>query len=185
MKKDLLMLAFAALLLFLVVSGMEIQSVEEYYLMHAEDITEDSETVTISIDCSSVFDHWEQLAPALKDESYLPADGKILAPTEYVLRADDTAFTLLQRATQRNRIQMEYQGADNSAYHSAYIQGIQYLYEFSCGPLSGWMYKVNGEFPKEGCSRYVLKDKDQVEFIYSCDLGRDIGGEFSEGNLNE
>ena len=30
----------------------------------------------------------------------------------------------------------------------AYIEGIGNLYEFDCGSVSGWMYRVNGEFPK-------------------------------------
>lgn len=42
-------------------------------------------------------------------------------------------------------------------YNSAYIEGINNLYEFDCGSLSGWMYKVNEWFPNYGCSRYVLK----------------------------
>lgn len=33
-------------------------------------------------------------------------------------------------------------------YNSAYIEGINNLYEFDCGELSGWMYKVNGLVPQ-------------------------------------
>ena len=61
-------------------------------------------------------------------------------------------------------------------YGSVYVQGINNLYEFSCGELSGWMYRVNGVFPNYGCSKYVLKDGDVVEWVYTCDLGRDVGG---------
>ena len=77
---------------------------------------------------------------------------------------------------------MEYQGAQDNVYGSAYIQGINFLYEYSCGPLSGWMYRVNGAFPDYGCSRYKPKDKDIIEFVYTCDLGRDIGGSFDTQN---
>ena len=62
-------------------------------------------------------------------------------------------------------------------YNTAYIEGIANLYEFDCGELSGWMYRVNGEFPNVGCSLYKLKDGDTVEWVYTCDLGRDVGGE--------
>ena len=55
------------------------------------------------------------------------------------------------------------------------MQGINYLYEYSCGPLSGWMFRVNGEYPGKGCSNYILQDGDQVEWVYTCDLGRDVG----------
>ena len=38
------------------------------------------------------------------------------------------------------------------------------------------MYKVNGVFPNYGCSKYTLKNGDVVEWVYTCDLGRDVGG---------
>ena len=60
-------------------------------------------------------------------------------------------------------------------YGSVYVQGINHLYEFSCGELSGWMYMVNGEFPNYGCSKYELKDGDEIVWCYTCDLGRDVG----------
>lgn len=60
-------------------------------------------------------------------------------------------------------------------YRSAYIEGIGQFYEFDCGELSGWMYRVNGEFPNYGCSLYELKAGDKVEWVYTCDLGKDVG----------
>ena len=60
-------------------------------------------------------------------------------------------------------------------YNSAYIEGIHNLYEFDCGELSGWMYRVNGWYPNYGCSRYQLKQGDVVEWRYTCDLGEDVG----------
>lgn len=178
MKKDLLILAFAALMIIVLFRGTKIQSVEDYYLTHVDDITEDSQTVTLSIRCDTILDNWERLAPELQDEKYVPGDGVILAPTKYVLRPKDSVFDILNRATRHEKIQMEYQGAQDNVYGSAYIQGIHYLYEYSCGPLSGWMYRVNGAFPDYGCSRYKPKDNDVIEFVYTCDLGRDIGGSF-------
>ena len=102
----------------------------------------------------------------------------ILPVTEYVLRPGDTVFDILNRAVRYNKIQMEYQGADQNSYGSVYVQGIHYLYEFSCGPLSGWMYRVDGEYPNYGCSKYTLKDGQNIEWVYTCDLGRDVGCEW-------
>ena len=45
----------------------------------------------------------------------------------------------------------------------------------------GWMYKVNGWFPNYGCSRYQLKEGDTIEWVYTCDLGVDVGGFYSTG----
>jgi hypothetical protein len=61
-------------------------------------------------------------------------------------------------------------------YNSLYLEGISNLYEFDAGELSGWMYKVNGWFPNYGSSRYQLKQGDVIEWLYTCELGKDIGG---------
>lgn len=175
MRKDILAAAFVILVLAVVISGTNIQTVDEYYMTHIDDITPESETVSIVIKCDTVLDNYNKLDKELRSEKYVPADGVILAKTEYVLRPGDTVFDILDRAVRYNRIQMEYQGADENSFGSVYVQGIHYLYEFSCGPLSGWMYMVNGTFPNYGCSKYELKDGDSIEWVYTCDLGHDVG----------
>ena len=169
-KKDLLIVFALVLALAVFLGGSEFQSVEEYYLVHIDDIEEDSETVFISIDCADVLKHWDDLDPALKADGCIPENGVLLPRTEYVLRPGDTAFDLLKRTTRHNHIQMEFQGADRNAFGSVYVQGIGYLYEFSCGPQSGWVFLVNGTFPDKGCSDYELADGDVVEWRYSCEL---------------
>lgn len=175
MKKDLLALGFVILCVVLMAKGTKIQSVEEYYAEHMDEITEESETVWLSIRCDTVLSNWEELDPFLQDSRYVPENGVILKKTQYVLRPGDSVFDILSRVVRSNKIHMEYQGADKNMYNSVYIQGINHLYEFSCGPLSGWIYKVNGASPSCGCSRYDLKDGDEIEWLYTCDLGRDVG----------
>lgn len=182
MKKDLIAICTVILLIVFVCTGTKIQSVDDYYLTHIDDITEDSETVFLSIECGTILDNWEDLDPALRYEKYVPGDGIILEKTEYVLRPKDTVYDILDRAVRHNKIQMEFQGANENSFGSVYIRGINYLYEFSCGPLSGWMYRVNGVFPNYGCSRYELKDGDVIEWVYTCDLGRDVGGNWLAGD---
>ena len=174
MRRDILVIGFIALLIAFLISGTKIQSVEDYYQTHIDDITEESETVFITIEAATVLNHWEKLSPELRSEKYVPKDGIILEKSEYVLRKGDTVFDVLKRATRHNQIHMEFQGANESNFKSAYIQGINHLYEFSCGHLSGWMYQVNNEFPDYGVSRYKLKDKDDILMRYTCDLGRDL-----------
>ncbi len=175
MKKDILALFVIILIGAVLINGTNIQSVDEYYLTHIDDIKPDSKTVTISIRCDTILDNYDDLDPALKSDEFVPPDGVILEPTEYVLREGDTVFDILDRAVRYNRIQMEYQGASENSFGSVYIRGIHYLYEFSCGPLSGWMYRVDGEFPNYGCSRYVLSDGQTIEWVYTCNLGKDVG----------
>ena len=106
-----------------------------------------------------------------------PPDGVILPVTEYELIEGDTVFSVLSRAVREKKFRWNIRGADgNGVQNRLSVQGIHHLYEFSCGPLSGWMYRVNGEFPNKGCSDYELKDGDVIEWVYTCDLGQDIGG---------
>ncbi len=183
MKKDILAVLGIILLLAILFNGTKFQSVDEYYLTHIDDIRSDSETVTISIRCDTILENYGDLDPSLQSDEFVPADGIILPPTQYVLRPGDTVFDILDRAVRYNKIQMEYQGADKNSYGSVYIQGIHYLYEFSCGPLSGWMYRVDGVFPNYGCSKYVLKDGQVIEWVYTCDLGKDVGCVWIGGKL--
>lgn len=181
MKKDIIALMCILLIVGVLVKGTKIQSVDEYYLTHIDEITQESETVYISINCEAILKNYDKLNKSLQSEKYVPKDGVILPKTEYVLRPGDTAFDILDRAVRYNRIQMEFQGSDKNSYKSVYIKGINYLYEFSCGPLSGWMFKVNGKFPGYGCSKYKLKDGDYVEWVYTCDLGKDLGHTWDGG----
>ncbi|MDO4621409.1 MAG: DUF4430 domain-containing protein [Eubacteriales bacterium] len=178
-KKSLVLLAaLAVLILFFGIFG-KFETVDEFYLTHMEDITADTEVVRISINCKTILYNWSRLDKQLRDEKYVPANGVILPETAYVYRKGDTAFDLLERVCRYNRIEMEYRGATETGYGSAYIRGINYLNERSCGELSGWMFKVNGEFPGVGCSSVVLQPGDTVEWIYTCDLGRDVGNTYN------
>ncbi len=174
-KRNLILLGTVAVLVLCLVCFADIESVDEYYMSHMEDITENSETVTITIRCDTILDNYDKLAKPLRSEQYVPSDGVILAETEYVLRQGDTVFDILDRACRYNKIQMEYQGADANRYNTVYVQGINHLYEFSCGRLSGWIYKVNDEPADRGASAYKLKNGDSIAWLYTCDLGRDVG----------
>ena len=178
MKKDILAVFGIVLILAVLINGTHVQSVDEYYLTHIDDVTPESKTVTLSIRCDTILRNYDDLDPALRSEEFVPEDGVIMPPTEYVLRDGDTVFDILERAVRHGRIQMEFQGAEENPFGSVYIQGINYLYEFSCGPLSGWMYRVDGEFPSCGCSRYSLHDGQNIEWVYTCDLGQDVGAEW-------
>lgn len=176
MKKDLFAIVVIVALIALVASGTKVQSVDDYYLTHIDDITEDSQTVTISIRCDTILDNWDKLDDSLKSDKYVPADGVILPTFRAVLRKGDTVYDIFSRVTRYSKIVTDCVYTVN--YSSVYVKGINHLYEFSCGELSGWIYKVNGVFPGYGCSKYVLKGGDVIEWVYTCDLGRDVGGEF-------
>ena len=67
MKKDILAIVAAVLIIIVLIGGVEIQSVDEYYLSHIDDIKPDSETVFLSIRCDSIFDNYDKLDASLKN----------------------------------------------------------------------------------------------------------------------
>ena len=128
-------------------------------------------TCTFSIECSTILNNLSML-DADKLEC-VPSNGVILAKTTVTFYEGESVFDVLQRLCKEKGIHME--SSWTPIYNSAYIEGIHNLYEFDCGELSGWMYRVNGWYPNYGCSRYQLKQGDVVEWRYTCDLGEDVG----------
>jgi hypothetical protein len=112
----------------------------------------------------------------------VPDDGWILEPTTVTFYEGESVFNVLQRTCKENKIHMEFE--NTPLYNSAYIEGIGNLYEFDCGDQSGWMYAVNGWFPNYGCSRYALENGDVIQWVYTCDLGADVGGSADQRDLS-
>lgn len=131
-------------------------------------------TVSIEIRCDNLSEDLSKLEnPAL--EKYVPKDGIILKKNKVKIKQGGTVFDVLNKVCRDHNIQIE--SSFTPIYDSYYIEGINYLYEFDGGPLSGWMYKVNNKFPNYGCSAYALKDSDEIIWLYTCDLGKDVGNE--------
>ena len=137
-----------------------------------------SYTCTFSIECSTILNNLDMLDPDKLE--MVPSGGVILSTTTVTFCEGESVFDVLQRLCKEKGIHMEAEWTP--IYNSAYVEGIHNLYEFDCGALSGWMYKVNGWYPNYGCSRYQLKDGDLVEWRYTCDLGNDVGGGYAVGN---
>ena len=131
-------------------------------------------TCTLSISCATILDNMDLCDP--EKVELVPEDGWILEPMTVTFYEGESVFNVLQRTCKQQKIHMEF--SNTPIYNSAYIEGINNLYEFDVGNLSGWMYKVNDWFPNYGCSRYQLKDGDVIEWVYTCDLGKDVGGDY-------
>ena len=106
--------------------------------------------------------------------AFVPSDGWLLYTSTIEYTPGESAYDVLYRACRRAGYQIE--ASYTPMYGSYYIEGINQLYEFDAGELSGWMYSVNGRFPNYGCSSYEVSDGDNIRFRYTCDLGADIGG---------
>ena len=129
-------------------------------------------TCTITIVCPTIFDNLNSLNE--EKAPFVPKDGTILPSTKVTFTEGETAFDVLRRVCDAAQLQIEY--SYTPLYESYYVEGINHLYEFDCGPESGWMYKVNEWFPNYGCSAYTLKPGDDIVWCYTCvGLGTDVG----------
>lgn len=140
-----------------------------------EEPKKEEPSCTLSVRCDTALSNKDMLDSSKAD--ILPEDGVIFPETTVYFSEGESVYDVLVREMMNAKIHME--SENTPMYKSAYIEGIANLYEYDCGPLSGWMYKVNGEFPNYGCSAYVLSDGDRVEWVYTCDLGKDVGNENS------
>lgn len=138
---------------------------------------------TVSISCVKALENKDKLKSG--KEQFLPSDGYILHEVKMSFTQGETAFDILKRACAENVCTdgcayccsqgIQYEASFSAGYGNWYVEGIHQLYEKDCGSRSGWMYRVNGNFPNYGSSAYTVRDGDRIEWIYTCDLGEDIG----------
>lgn len=105
-------------------------------------------------------------------------NGKTYLPkTAYAIEKDETAYSLLKRTGLKVQATTEHQ------FGGVYVEAIEGLGEFDEGKNSGWMYRVNGDFIDYSASLYELCEGDYVEWLYTRDLGDDVGG--GRGSVKE
>ena len=105
--------------------------------------------------------------------SAVPKSGVIFGPRTVTFSEGENVYDVLSREMRNAGIPFDSDGY--TKYSSAYVRGINNLYEFDCGGLSGWEYSVNDNFPNVGCNAYAPADGDVVKWLYTCDLGSDVG----------
>ena len=102
-----------------------------------------------------------------------PKGEVMLAKTSLTAREGSSVFDVLRSYAVANQLPMEYSGGTASAY----VKGIGDYYERDYGGTSGWLYRVNGDFSKcsYSSSKYIVKNGDSIEWLYTCDGGKDVG----------
>ena len=133
-------------------------------------------TCTLEVRCDTLLGKLDQMTK--EKAALVPENGILLETTQVEFSAGDAVFDVFRKLLREEKIHFEY--VDASAYDSVYIEGIGNLYEYDCGPQSGWMYSVNGVHPGLGCSSYMLADGDVIVFHYTCDLGADLGADYEK-----
>lgn len=165
-RLKILCFCLAALLMTVLVSSCSKPEVKDEYAHHC----------TLYIDCKTVLSNMDELDPDKAE--LIPEDGIILNKVTVGFDDGDSVYDILQRELRARGIHIE--SSFVPVYNSAYVEGINNLYEFDCGYSSGWEYSVNGTFPRYGCSAYYPQEGDEIAFLYTCDLGADIGDINSE-----
>lgn len=155
----LLTCAIAAVAVYMI----NIQSASDYYGNALPTGKEIAGHASISIRCDTV-------AGSTDDDS-IPDDGVILESTDIPFREGASVFDVLTSAARTFRIQTEHSGGEGGM---AYVTGINYLYEYAYGDLSGWIYSVNGETFSIGCGSYIVEDGDEILWQYTTQLGEDL-----------
>ena len=116
-------------------------------------------SVSVRIHCETVLDK------GVSEEDFpgIPVifDGK----ASYFENA--TAYDVINKVLMDNKIHVEF---ENSSY-GTYIKGLANIYAGDFGDMSGWLFKVNGEYAEVGCSAYKVNDGDEIELVYSCVMG--------------
>ena len=128
-------------------------------------------TVTLSVSAETLLDSLHMLDAEMHE--LVPEDGILFPATQVPAYEGESVFDLLQREMRQAGIHMAARSVP--IYNSSYVEAIGNIYEFDAGGLSGWMFRVNGIFPGVGSSQHMLSPGDVVEWLYTIDLGRDIG----------
>ena len=145
----------AALILFVLLTDF---STKEAY-SQKEEKENIAGTVTLSILCDTVED---------ENNAYIPADGVILSKTEFTFSEGETVYDVLCDASKEYDIPLDFSAG------SGYVRALNHIYEFDYGELSGWMYRVGGVTPSVGCTQYTLSDGDNIEWVYTTNMGEDL-----------
>lgn len=171
-RKKILSEIFVVTAILILVWAFRIQLPEgESQLKETENYSDQMIEVSVLIRCDSVLSK-KPANTATDFSKVIPQDGCMLAETVVSTAEDSTAFDVLRTVCEENKIQLQYRG--DTIYGSYYVEGIGYLYELDFGDLSGWMYRVNGEFPGVGAGEYQLKSGDLLEWLYTTDIGHDL-----------
>ncbi len=136
--------------------------------------SDDYLTCTLSVRCDTILDNTDKLSA--EKINIVPDDGIVFPETEVEFSDGESAFDVLRRELKNSNIHMEFQ---KTAANTVYVEGIANIYQFDCGELSGWTYSVNDKVPNYGCSDYKLQDGDDLKFLYTCDMGTDVGADYA------
>ena len=159
--KNFIVIILAAMLCIAFIMVTDFKSKSDYYA-DGEKKTNTCGKVSITIRCDTLIGKAEGI--------YDAKSATILELEEFEIVEGDSVYDILIEAAKKHGIRIENDGGAVNAY----IVGIEDIYEYDHGDLSGWNYRVNGEICSVGCAQYKLSDGDVIEWLYTCESGRDL-----------
>lgn len=114
--------------------------------------------LSLSVSCASVLEQGEAVPESVR--ALVPNDG-ILFSGQVEFASGEDLLTVFLRAMREAKIPAVCDGA--------YVTSVGGVATGDCGPMSGWMFTVNGEYPTVGCDAVFPQDGDIVEWIYICE----------------
>ena len=124
-------------------------------------------SVSLYISCATVLNNMDKCSDGVKD--IIPADGVILSATVTITEGE-SVMSVLKRACGDAGIPV--------SSSSNYVRGINGLFEKNVGRSSGWMYCVGGTFPSYGADSYTLSGGENIQWLYTCNMGADVGNTY-------
>ncbi len=102
--------------------------------------------------------------------------GVILDEKNIIISNNETVLNLTTRILSSKGI--EYENING------YIASIDNQSQLDRGEGSGWMYSVNGIYPNVGAGLVSLKNGDSIKWLYTENLGQDIGAPMPSSSFN-
>ena len=132
--------------------------------------TDSVHTCSLTVSCAVLLENGDLLD--VDKAELVPEDGILLKLENAEFEPGESVMDVLRREARNAKLHLE---TSDTPGMGSYVEGIGNLYEFDAGELSGWLYRVNGEFQGMAASEYRLSDGDTVEYLYTCDMGADVG----------
>lgn len=125
---------------------------------------ENKNICTLEIRCDALSNDLSKLVDP-SQAVYIPADGIILHKTEVEFEEGENIYHLLLRICREKSVSVS--ASYTEEYKSMYVRGINNIFEFDAGESSGWLYNVNGIYPRIGSSLYPVKKGDTILWEYT------------------
>ena len=120
--------------------------------------TPQSNTGTVSISCKTALPYAGDLGLSL------PEDGMLLENARWEFTGSATVWDIVEGVCRAQGIKLD---TTENPLTGVYIHAIAKLAEKACGPTSGWVYYLNGQFSSQGISQQTLQDGDSIQFAYT------------------